>query len=198
MRGTWLRLASRWPCAMQRNNSAFASETLSFRRPRILCASERMALHCAKLGPREMHTAKTPCRKCFFCVLARCRSLFPDLKRIQQIVHPPMCGFAGASRFVSADESAMLFSGLFIHETLFKTGCTHKQRPVCAGFPLRKSSYSRARCVAGRCAVCASVLSPMKRFFGMLRMHADGLQRFPCRQKLGIALAQTSLKAWPR
>jgi hypothetical protein len=38
----------------------------------------------------------------------------------------------------------------------------------------------------------------MKRFFGMLRMHVDGLQRFPCLQKVGVALAQTSLKASPR
>jgi hypothetical protein len=109
-----------------------------------------------------------------------------------------MCGFAGASRFVSADESGMLFSGLFIHETLFKTRCARKQRPVCAGFPPPKSSYRQARRVAGRRAVCVSVLSPMKRFFGALRMRVDGLQRFPCRQTVCVALAQTSLKARPR
>jgi hypothetical protein len=124
--------------------------------------------------------------------------LFPDLKRIQQIIHLPMCGFAGASRFVSADESGMHLNGLFIHETLFKTRCARKQRPECAGFPSRKSSYRQARRAVGHDAVCASVLSPMKRFFGVLRMRVDGLQRFPCRQTVCVALAQTSLKPWPR
>jgi hypothetical protein len=105
--------------------------------------------------------------------------LFPDLNRIQKIIHPLMCGFAGASRFVSADESGMHFSGLFIHETLFKTRCARKHPPVCAGFPSPKSSYRQARRVAGQGAVCVSVLSPMKRFFGALQMRVDGLQRFP-------------------
>jgi hypothetical protein len=115
--------------------------------------------------------------------------LFPDLKRIQKIIHPLMSAFSGASRFVSADESGMLFSGLFIHETLFKRRCARKQRSVCAWFPWRNSSYRQARCGAGHCAVCVSVLSPMKRFFDALQTRIDGLQRFPCRQKVGVVLA---------
>jgi hypothetical protein len=38
----------------------------------------------------------------------------------------------------------------------------------------------------------------MKRFFDVLQTRTDGLQRFPCRQKVGVVLAQTSLKARPR
>jgi len=159
----------------------FASETLSFRRLPVLCASERTALHAGKLGPRVLHTAKVRSRKCFICVLARHRSLFPDLKRIQQIIHARMCGFAGATRFVSADESGPLFNGLFIHETLFAAGRARKRRSMCARFPPRKSSCRNACGRAGHCAVCAGVLSPMKHFFGMLTKHVDGLQRFPCR-----------------
>jgi hypothetical protein len=69
-------------------------------------------------------------RKCFIRVLADIRSLFPDLNRIQQIVHTPMTRQTGASCPLSADESDVLFSGLFNDETLFKTRCAHRQRPA--------------------------------------------------------------------
>jgi hypothetical protein len=176
----------------------FASETLSFRRPPVLCANEHMALRARKLGSRVLHTGKIRSRKCFICGLARRRSLFPDLKRIQQVIHARMCGFAGATRLVSADESGPLFNGLFIDETLFAAGRARKPPSMCARFPPRKSSCRNARGRPGHCAVYAGVLSSMKRFFGMLTKHVDGLQCFPCRQKGGIALAQTSLMGCPR
>jgi hypothetical protein len=124
--------------------------------------------------------------------------LFPDLKRIQQMIRAPMCGFTGASCPVSADESVILFHGLFIHETLFKTRCARKQGPARVGSSSLKPFSEKARRELGRRAVCATALSPMKRFSGAPGSRVDVLQRFPCRQKLRAAMAQTSLMAWPR
>jgi hypothetical protein len=107
--------------------------------------------------------------------------LFPDVKRIQQIIHTPMCGFTGASCPVSADESVMLFGSLFNHETLLKTCCARKQARTRVGFPSPKSFTEKAQRAAGQRAMCATALSRMKRFAGAPCSRLEGLQRFPCR-----------------